>query len=446
MQFLYNFFIQIYQFAFRVAANFNPKAKLAVDGRKNWEEFLTQKIDSKEDWIWMHCSSLGEFEQGRPVFEELKQKYPHHKCALSFFSPSGYEIRKNYALADVVFYLPFDSAKNAKKLAQIFQPEIWILVKYDYWYNHLKFQHKNGVKIVVISAIFRENQIYFKPWGKWLASKLKKYISHFFVQDEISENLLQKIDIHQVTIAGDTRFDRVKSIAAKTEKLPWIENFKGNHPLIVVGSSWKEDEDLWVKFIHEKLPENWKIVIVPHEIKPENIQRLRHALQDKCLVFSEDKKLLMNFENGLSAPLDDRYASKQKIVGSKQQSKNRNQKSEILIVDAIGFLSKIYASADLVYVGGGFNKSGVHNTLEPAVFGIPVIIGPNFQKFNEVKLLKKEGVIHTISNYNEFESIILNLIQNAALRQYIQAKSHHVFEQQPPSTQIILNRIQPWLK
>ncbi|MDO5656152.1 MAG: glycosyltransferase N-terminal domain-containing protein [Flavobacteriaceae bacterium] len=434
MQFLYNFFIQLYQIAFRLAAFFNPKAKLAVDGRRNWEENLKQKINPDEKWIWMHCSSLGEFEQGRPVFEALKQKYPQHKLALSFFSPSGYEIRKNYALADVVFYLPFDSAKNAKKLAQILQPEIWILVKYDYWYNHLKFQNAIGTKIVVISAIFRENQIYFKPWGNWLASKLKQYITHFFVQDEISQNLLQKIDIHQVTIAGDTRFDRVKSIAAKTEKLDWIENFKGNHPLIVVGSSWKDDEDLWVKFIHEKLPENWKVVIVPHEIKPENIQRLKNALQDKCLIFSENKSLLMN--DGISTPLDERTTLNSELI---------THNSQILIIDAIGFLSQIYASADIAYVGGGFNKSGVHNTLEPAVFGIPVIIGPNFQKFNEVKMLKNEGIIFPITNENEFSTIIHNLIHNKSQRAQIKEKSAIIFNQQLPSTQIILDRIHAWL-
>lgn len=412
MQFLYNFFIQIYQFAFRLVAFFNPKAKLAMEGRKNWEENLKKKINAEDNWIWMHCSSLGEFEQGRPVFEALKEKYPNHKLALSFFSPSGYEIRKNYALADVVFYLPFDSEKNAKKLAAIFQPKLWVLVKYDYWYNHLKFQHKIGTKIVVVSAIFREKQIYFKSYGKWFSSKLKKYISHFFVQDIPSEKLLQKMDIDRITVSGDTRFDRVKTIAAQTEKLDWIENFRTDKKLVVVGSSWKDDEDLWVKFIHEKLPKDWKVVLVPHEIKADKIQALKNSIQKETMLFSELKK-----------------------------SELRAQNSEILIVDAIGFLSKIYASADVAYVGGGFNKSGVHNTLEPAVFGIPVVIGPNYEKFNEVKMLKKEGVIFSISDDSEFEKNMAELMQNPEKRKAIEQKAIAVFEMQLPSTQIILDHI-----
>ena len=411
MQLFYNFFIQIYQIAFQSAAFFNPKAKLAVDGRENWEENLKQKINVEDDWIWMHCSSLGEFEQGRPVFEALKEKYPNHKFALSFFSPSGYEVRKNYALADVVFYLPFDSEKNGKKLAQILRPKLWVLVKYDYWYNHLKFQHKIGTKIVVISAIFRENQIYFKPYGKWFSSKLKKYISHFFVQDKTSEQLLQKIDIANVTISGDTRFDRVKTIVSQSEKLNWIEDFKSDKKLIVVGSSWKGDEDLWVKFINEKLPEDWKIVIVPHEIKPDKILNLKNSIQKEIIVYSQTQT---------------------------QQSTINNPQSSILIVDAIGFLSKIYASADLAYVGGGFNKSGVHNTLEPAVFGVPVVIGPNYEKFKEVKMLNKEGIIFSISNYSEFEKINLQLMHNSEKRKAIQSKANQVFAEQLPATQIIL--------
>ena len=432
MQLLYNFFIHLYTFAFRLAAFFIPKAKLAVDGRNNWEEDLKRKINVEDDWIWMHCSSLGEFEQGRPVFEALKAEYPAYKLALSFFSPSGYEIRKDYALADAVFYFPFDTAGNAKKLTEIFQPKLWILVKYDYWYNHLKFQYKTGTKIVVISAIFRENQIYFQPYGKWFSSKLKKYISHFFVQNQTSEQLLQKIGIENVTVSGDTRFDRVKSIAAQTETLDWIESFKSDKKLMVVGSSWKDDEDLWVQFINESLPADWKVVIVPHEIKADKIQQLKNSMNKEVVLLSEFSEFNLPF---ISAPLDERTKSKNNTLG------DLGGNPDILIVDAIGFLSKIYASADIAYVGGGFNKSGVHNTLEPAVFGVPVVIGPNFEKFNEVKMLKKEGVIYSVSNYPEFKNIMSDLFQNEAKRASIRQKASEVFENQLPSTQIIVNSI-----
>lgn len=490
MYLLYGFFIHIYQLAFRLTAWFNPKAKLAVEGRKNWEEKLQNLIDPYKQWIWMHCSSLGEFEQGRPVFEALKAEYPEYKFALSFFSPSGYEIRKDYALADVVFYLPFDTAENAKKLSEIFQPELWILVKYDYWYNHLKFQNQKGTKIIVISAIFRENQIYFKPFGKWLSSELKKYISHFFVQDELSLSLLQKIDIEKVTVSGDTRFDRVKAIAQQTEKLSWIEEFKGNKNLVVVGSSWKEDEELWVKFINETLPKDWKVVIVPHEIRAEKIQKLKESIQKSVVLFSELTNIKIQSEpDGISAPLDDRdSASIDDCISASLDDRgsatldsgisappdDRETSShdsgisaslddristplddrdlapledrEILIVDAIGFLSKIYASANIAYVGGGFNKSGVHNTLEPAVFGVPVVIGPNFEKFNEVKLLKENGVIYSFSNYSEFKNTVTELIQNEELRLTIRNKASKVFDDQLPSTQIILNHLRKFLK
>lgn len=409
MQFLYNFSITLLNLAFNILALFNSKAKKGLIGRKNWEEKLKNTITPDSDWIWMHCSSLGEFEQGRPVFEALKQKYPNYKFALSFFSPSGYEIRKNYKEADLVFYLPFDTPSNAKKLAQILQPKLLILAKYDYWYNHLKYQFNNGTKIIVISAIFRENQIYFKPYGKWFANQLNKYIHRFFVQDKNSELLLNNIGIKQVTIAGDTRFDRVKSIASQTEKLDWVEQFKQNNNLIVLGSSWKEDEDLWIKFINEKLPNDYKIILVPHEIKAQKIQELKNSIKKNTTLFSELNE--KDFTN-----------------------------SKVLIVDAIGFLSKIYASADLAYVGGGFNKSGVHNTLEPAVFGSPVIIGPNYQKFNEVKMLKKEGTLFSISNYNEFEKILIELINNPDKRDLIKSKNKSIFEVQLPSTQIILEQ------
>ena len=409
MSFLYQIFIQLYVFGFRVFALFNSKAKKGIVGRKNWEEKLKNSIDPTSDWIWMHCSSLGEFEQGRPVFEALKQQFPHHKLALSFFSPSGYEIRKNYDLADVVFYLPFDTTQNAKKLAQILQPKYWILVKYDYWYNHLREQHKIGTKTIVVSSIFRENQVYFKSHGAWMSENLKKYFSHFFVQDETSEKLLKKIGINQVSVAGDTRYDRVKSIAAETNKLDWVEAFKSDKKLIVIGSSWGDDEQLWVEYVNKHQQPEWKVIFVPHEIKTPNILKLKNELKSTSVLYSE-------------------ITPEVNLV---------NQ--DVIIVDAIGFLSKIYASADLAYVGGGFNKSGVHNTLEPAVFKIPVVIGPNYQKFNEVKVMKSKAIVYPIKNYAEFEQVLLDLTQNEDKRLEVAKAAQDLFDNQQSATDLILS-------
>lgn len=404
---LYSLYISLLILGLKIAAFFHPKAKKAVTGRKDWEKKLKAQVLPHQKWIWMHCASLGEFEQGRPVFEALKQKYPHHKFALSFFSPSGYEIRKNYALADYVFYLPFDSKKNAEKLAQIFQPEILILVKYDYWFHLLKALRKKEIPVVVISAIFRENQMYFQRYGKTMATMLKKGITHFFVQDVKSEKLLKSIGIQQITISGDTRFDRVKSIVSQDNSLVWLEDFKKNQRLVVVGSSWEDDENLWVQFWNEKAAADWKLVIVPHEIKPHKIKKLQNSFEDKAELYSAQ-----NFSS-----------------------------ARVLIVDSIGFLSKIYAYADLAYVGGGFNKSGVHNTLEPAVFGVPVVIGSNYKKFNEVKMLKDKEVLFPIENYTMFEKTVNELMQNEEKRKKIHQMSKRIFEEQPASTQMILNRL-----
>ncbi|MGI9526871.1 MAG: 3-deoxy-D-manno-octulosonic acid transferase [Weeksellaceae bacterium] len=418
MQLLYNIFTYLYQIGFKGFSLWNPKAKLGIEGRKDWRKNLKNAIDAQGgSWIWMHCSSLGEFEQGRPVLEALKKQYPYYNYALSFFSPSGYEVIKNYKESDIVFYLPLDTPQNARDLARIIQPKLWILSKYDYWYNHLKEQHKIGTKIIVVSAIFRPSHIYFKSYGNWFAKNLKQYIHHFFVQDKASKDLLKSIDISQVTIAGDTRFDRVKSIAKHTIPLIWVEKFKIDHKLIVIGSSWKEDETLWIDFINNQLPNDWKVIIAPHEIKSSKIQNLKESLKGATLLFSD-----------LKIELD-----KEKIPATLLKN------ARVIIVDVIGLLSTIYASADLAYVGGGFNKSGVHNTLEPTVFGTPTVIGPNFEKFNEVKLLKQEGIIFPIYDAASFNETVTMLMQNSDKRNAIAQKANQFFENQPKSTALILN-------
>ncbi|MBV7440678.1 3-deoxy-D-manno-octulosonic acid transferase [Weeksellaceae bacterium TAE3-ERU29] len=407
MQLFYNIGIKAMSVGIKILSFFNEKAKKSIEGRKHTFDLIKKTVKKDENWVWIHCSSLGEFEQGRPVIETLKKKHSNYKIALSFFSPSGYEIRKNYNQADLVFYIPFDTPKNAKKLLQVFKPKLWILVKYDYWYNHLKTFKKANVPIIVISSIFRENQIYFKPYGKWFTRQLKENLAHFFIQNEKSKNLLQNIDINQVSVVGDTRFDRVWQIADNAESLSWVETFKNENNLIVIGSSWKEDEDLWIKWINEKLPNNWKVIIAPHEMTYKSIIELKNQF---------------------------------KVGVTTYKNQNDLQNSKVLIVDAIGFLSKIYAYADMAYVGGGFNKSGVHNTLEPAVFGVPIIIGPHYQKFNEVLELKNEGVILPIKDYTSFEQVLDNLI-NSELSSF-KPKAKKVFDKNLGATNKILNWIE----
>src|SRR5690606_40330372 len=351
MQALYTFFIQMYGFAISITAHFNPKANLWISGRKNWKNKMKQAISPDDKVIWVHCSSLGEFEQGRPVMEKIKKEFPYHKLAVSFFSPSGYEVRKDYQGADYIFYLPLDTPKNAKDLIRILNPEILILVKYEYWYNLLSELSKQNIKVIVISAVIKESSLFFKSWASEFREIISK-IDHFFVQDIDSKNLLNAININAVTIAGDTRFDRVKEIRESHQALDFVNDFKGNSKLIVVGSSWPDDEKILVEFINEHLPDDWKVIFAPHNIIDKQIQNLANGLEKKVSILSKSKADEINT-------------------------------SQILIVDKIGVLTQIYAYSDLSYVGGGFTKTGVHNTLEPAVFGVPIIFGPNYSNYFE---------------------------------------------------------------
>uniref|UniRef100_UPI0039A62FC5 3-deoxy-D-manno-octulosonic acid transferase n=1 Tax=Ornithobacterium rhinotracheale TaxID=28251 RepID=UPI0039A62FC5 len=406
MRKIYTLGISALSFGMKIAALFSSKAQKAVAGRRNVWEYLRQKITPNQDWVWVHCSSLGEFEQGRPVIEAIREKYPTVKIAVSFFSPSGYEVRKDYPIADAVFYLPFDTPHNAQKLIKILKPKLWVLVKYDYWYNFLDAYKAAGVPIIVISAIFREKQIYFKPYGKFFAQKLKKDLAHFFVQNQKSVQLLAQIGILNASAVGDTRFDRVKEIADQADQLSWVEAFKQGERLFVVGSSWKEDEDFWVKWMNEECPLDWKIIIAPHEMNEKSILALKERFKDEVATYQKQENL---------------------------------EQAKILIVDAIGFLSKIYAYADIAYVGGGFNKSGVHNTLEPAVFGVPVVIGQNYAKFQEVKDLMAEGALFSVSDYAQFQEIIKKLIsEDLAI---YKMKTQAVFNRNLGATQKIISWI-----
>lgn len=357
---IYNIVVIVASFLMKLIALFNTKIKLFVDGRNDVFTKLKSSIKSADTVIWVHCASLGEFEQGRPLIEKLKLNFPSKKILLTFFSPSGYEVRKNYEVADVVCYLPLDTTFNAKKFLDIVHPETAIFVKYEFWPNYLKVLKNRKIKTILISGIFRENQVFFKWYGGWMRKSLQAF-SHFFVQDSVSEKLLNSIHFSNVTVSGDTRFDRVFEITKQDNQLNFINHFINSKHTLVAGSTWKEDEVLLVDYINNNATENEKFIIAPHNIHQQEIQQLKKSISKSTILFSE------------------------------KEGKNLEE-FQVFIIDTIGILTKIYSYADVAYVGGGYTKSGVHNVLEPATFGVPIIIGPNYYKFNEaIELVKNEA-------------------------------------------------------
>ena len=362
---LYTISIQLYVIVIHIAALFNAKAKLWVTGRKAIFQKLTEAIKEEQDIVWFHCASLGEFEQGKPIIEGYKLKYPNHKILLTFFSPSGYEIRKNYDGVDWVFYLPSDTKRNAIQFLSIVNPIKVIFIKYEFWFNYMTELNKKNIPFYSVSSIFRREQYFFKY--DWAAKQLNN-VSHFFVQDQTSKELLQNIGFTNCTVAGDTRFDSVIANTQNTVKIPLIEEFSKNKTTIICGSTWPKDEALLAKYIKEN--PNYNYIIAPHELLQINaLQKQTNAL-----------------------------------LFSKADNTNINN-SNVLIIDSIGILSNIYRYGNLAYIGGGF-KHGIHNILEAASYGLPIIFGPNYQKFNEaIELINQKSAI-SISNYNELTSAI----------------------------------------
>jgi len=357
--------------------------KLFVNGRKKVFSTLSHKIMVYDKSIWFHAASLGEYEQGLPVMEKMKMKYPNHRIVLSFFSPSGYEIRKNNTVADVTVYLPLDTKKNAKKFIELVRPDMVFFIKYEYWPNYLKELKERQIRTFLISGIFRENQLFFKWYGGFYRKALDTF-DYFFVQNSTSKELLLQLEKSNVTVSGDTRFDRVVSILEKDNTLDYISQFKNNILTIVIGSSWPKDESILVDFINTT-KHKVKFIIAPHNIKAEQIQELKNNITKKVVLFSEKE----------NHNLDD---------------------YDVFIIDTVGILTKIYSYADIAYVGGGFGNPGVHNILEPATFGIPIVIGPNFSHFSEATaLVNTEGCL-SISNSEELTETFVTLIQNEDIR------------------------------
>jgi 3-deoxy-D-manno-octulosonic-acid transferase len=409
---IYKLATQCYFRFISIAAFFNKKAKLWTAGRVNLFEQIGKEIGkfpAEQKLIWFHCASVGEFEQGRPLMEAIRKKYPDYLILLSFFSPSGFELRKNYSGADIICYLAPDSQNNAKKWFDIVRPSAIFFIKYEHWYFFLKEAKIRNIPLYLIAAHFRPNQLFFKPWGG-LHRKMLKFYSHIFVQNSSSEELLKSIDIKTFSISGDTRFDRVLDIKNKVEALPLIEKFCGESPLFVCGSSWPADEKIifnfFKKYLHQK---GWKLIIAPHEINRTAMVNLKNKFKElsSTLLYSE-------IENNSDILFKD---------------------SSVLIIDNIGMLSSIYRYAKAAYIGGGFGK-GIHNTLEAAVFQIPVYFGPKHHKFQEAIELKELKIAFEI---NSAEDIIKYFESTDYLQ--VAAAAENYFNEKIGSCQKILNKI-----
>ena len=407
MRFLYDIALFFYHLSIRVVAPFHSKARLMVRGRVNWQESLREKRIPGEKYVWIHCASLGEFEQGRPLIEALRKEHPGFRIALTFFSPSGYEIRKNYPLADIVAYLPFDTRRNARTFISLLQPSAVFFVKYEFWYHYLHTLRQENLPTYLVSGIFRKSQPFFAdmPWSRWYLGFLKN-LTHLFVQDEPSAFLLRNAGIDQCTVSGDTRFDRVATIANSSQPLPLVEKFSEGKQLLVAGSTWKPDEELLVPFI--EVSRGWKFIIVPHEVTPANVNRLSRMLKTPPLLFSQ--------------------ATEENVAGH-----------EVLIIDSVGLLSSVYRYGTIAYIGGGFGV-GIHNILEAATFGLPLFFGPNYHKFREAVQLEEQGAAFPVTTTEAFMGTLSRLTSSPEIMAKTRATASDYVQNNRGATMKILQK------
>lgn len=382
---LYNIIMYIYQAGIAIYSHFNEKVKKMWIGERAAFGVLQKQVEPNAKYVWFHAASLGEFEQGRPLIEKIKKEYPNYKILLTFFSPSGYEVRKNYEQADIVTYLPIDTVANAQRFLRIVRPVMAFFIKYEFWYNYLHILRHRNIPVYSVSSIFRPNQIFFRPYGRQYAAVLKCF-SHFFVQNDLSKSLLAKIGINNVTVVGDTRFDRVLQIKDNSKKLPLVDKFIGNqdvklangvtnslHRVFVAGSSWLPDEEIFIKYFNEH--NDWKLIIAPHIIADTHLRQILQLLKGK------------------------------KVVLYTEATETNVADADVLVINCFGLLSSIYHYGDVAYVGGGFG-AGIHNVLEAAVWGIPVVFGPNNKRFAEAQGLLASGGGFEIDNYEKFALIM----------------------------------------
>ena len=402
---------------------FNEKVRKMWRGEREAFKILREKVDPNAKYVWFHAASLGEFEQGRPLMEQLRKEHPEYKILLTFFSPSGYEVRKNYEGADIITYLPLDTITNARRFLRTVRPVMAFFIKYEFWYNYLHILKHRGVPVYSVSSIFRPEQVFFKWYGRQYGRVLNCF-THFFVQNEISKELLAKIGITNTTVVGDTRFDRVLQIKEAAKQLPIVESFVKDAPQVfVAGSSWPPDEEIFIKYFLDKLSgnaernehKNWKLIIAPHVIGEDHLQQIEKLLEGRKVI---------------------RYTEAEKMVNGQLSMVNDY---EVLIINCFGLLSSIYHYGNVAYVGGGFGV-GIHNLLEAAVWDVPVFFGPNNQKFQEAQGLKTSGGLE-IHNYEEFAAQMDRLASDAVYLQEQGQKAGHFVKGQSGATQKVLSSV-----
>ncbi|MCU7615411.1 3-deoxy-D-manno-octulosonic acid transferase [Chryseobacterium sp. GMJ5] len=409
MNVVYNIFIRLLIFGMKVFAVFHAKTKKGVEGRKQSMNIVKTAFSASDKIIWMHAASLGEYEQGLPVLEKLKEKFPSHKILVTFFSPSGYEnVIKKKNIADAICYLPFDTKTQIKDFISCFHAELFFTVKYDYWYNLFQELKNNKVKIFVISALFYESQSFFASYGKWFVKQLQKNVDWFFHQTQHSYLLAKSLGLQQSSVTGDTRFDRVKQLRNQDHHIAFIKDFISGDKTLVFGSSWQTEEKI-AQLISEK-NENIKIIIAPHDLKRVNI--LKNIFPD-ALLYSECKN------TQIGKPLN----------------------TQILIIDSIGLLSKLYSYADVAVVGGGFHNTGLHNILEAAAFGVPVIFGNHYRKNPEADDLIKADGGRSFEHENQAAEYILDLFNNEEILKEMSANAENFVLEKPDSSALIIKKM-----
>lgn len=402
MLFFYNFSIQLYFIGVRTVALWNKKAREWLSGRKDLFSVLKKKISVNDRIIWLHCSSAGEFEQGKPLIEKLKSNYPAHKILISFFSPSGYNTACHYKQADMVTYLPLDTKKNAKRFIELVNPELVIFVKYEFWYHHLSVAAFKHIPLLLVSAAFRNDQPFFKWYGKFYRQMLFLF-RHIFVQDEISQQLLKQANITHCSISGDTRFDRVYEIREKFTEVPLLKDFIAGNKVIVAGSTWTDDEQLLFGY------NGLKLIIAPHEITPSHLTQIKKR-----------------FRNSV------RYSE---LPGAGKE------KAHVLIIDNVGMLSRLYYYATVSYVGGGFTKDGIHNILEAAVYGRPIIFGPNYKKYREANELIEAGGAFSVENGTQLTERLNALLKDEEKLRDAGRKAQNYVQKKRGATDIVIQFI-----
>lgn len=406
MRLLYSTLTAVFEKVLPVSGLFSGKMKQFVNGRKTVFQTLENQLSETDKTIWFHCASLGEYEQGLPVMVALKVKYPQHKLVVTFFSPSGYENKKNSSIGDVTVYLPLDTKGNVRKFLNRVKPEIAVFVKYEFWPNYLLELKKRTIPTFLISAVFRKKQVFFKPQGFWMRKVLKTF-THIFVQDQESKELLESIDIKKVAISGDTRYDRVSKQIEEDNTVECIEKFKGDALCVVAGSTWPEDEAILIDYINSS---SAKFIIAPHNLKRDEINNFVSQIRRKTVRYTE------------------------------MEGKNLAE-YDVLILNTIGLLKKAYSYADVAYVGGAMGSTGLHNVLEAATFGVPIVIGKNFDKFPEAKALQSRAGLFSVSGKNELKTIFDKLLNDPSFREKTGMINGHFVQNNTGATQKIVTKI-----